>query len=67
MSHSHNSRRKTIKKFKKLYKNDWYNNWVLYCDDIRRKLDGPLIGNLQEIMDSYTKNKKNLDGTENNL
>ena len=51
MSHSHNSRRKTIKKFKKQFGAKWSSEFRKRADEIRRNIDGPLIGSLADIID----------------
>jgi len=54
MSYSYTQRKKTIRRFKEKYKDSWRQLYQSFAKEIRAKQDGPLIGNLQEIMDSHT-------------
>ena len=55
MSYSHTQRRKTIKVFKQMYGDDrfdskWYPYFQQHVAEIRREIQGPPLGTLEEIM-----------------
>jgi len=50
MSYSHTKRRKTIKRLKKEFGSKFYTHLQEIADNICKKQDGPLLGNLEEIL-----------------
>jgi len=50
MSYAHTQRRKVIKKFKKKSERSWYKLFREYVDKIKREMEGPPIGTLEDIL-----------------
>lgn len=52
MSHAHTARRKTIARLKRQHPRNWLAKFHDHCLEQKRKLDGPLTGTLQDVIDS---------------
>ena len=50
MSYSHTQRKKTIKQFKKQYKDEWYVRFREFVTELIKKKLGPPIGTLDSIL-----------------
>jgi len=50
MSYAHTQRRKVIKKFKKKSERSWYKLFRASVDEIKREMEGPPIGTLEDIL-----------------
>ncbi len=50
MSYSHTQRRKTIRRYKKLYGKEWYKPFREYVAELVKKQLGPPIGTLADIL-----------------
>lgn len=66
MSYCHTQRRKAIKKFKKQSERSWYKMFREYVDKIKREMEGPPIGTLEDIFNlrRELKLKEGLNGAE---
>lgn len=50
MSYAHTKRRKLIATLKRHHPRDWRGKFTRHCADVRKRLDGPLVGTLEDAL-----------------